>query len=139
MAVAENSPRQDARLEEAKESGLIGRAAGAAARFAEGYFELAQREAKRDMLRFGIGVGMLAMSFVLTLTFVILLQALIIAWLAYYGIPPHVALTIIAVADLFLIVVLFFLGRSLVRAPILPQSRKILRDTVAMITGEGAE
>lgn len=134
MAAAD--PADSDALEEQQASGLIGRAAGAAARFAEGYFELAQREAKRDMIRFGIGVGMLATAFVLTLALVVLIQALIIAWLAYYGVPPHVALTAICVADLALIVILFFLGKSLVRAPILPQSRKVLRDTVALITGE---
>ncbi len=135
MAAAEAVDEEASGAGERSESTLVGRAAGAAARFAEGYFELAQREAKRDAMRFAIGVGMLVVAMVLTLASLVLLQAFIVALLHHFGLAPYLSLGILLGANIFLVLMLLLVGRSLVRAPLLPQSRKMLRETLDVVIG----
>ncbi len=104
-------------------------------RFAEGYVELAQREAKRDVQRLITGLVMVFLAIVLTILSAVLAQAFLVALLAELGIKPVWTLGAVLLFDLFAALVLSLLGRSLLARPLLPQSRKVLRDTMEMFIG----
>ena len=112
--------------------GITARVAGAAARFAEGYAQMAQREAKRDLQRLLTGIVMLVVGLLLTVMAGVLAQAFIVALLAELGVKPVWTLGGVLALDLFAALVLVLLARSMIMRPLLPQSRRVLRDTVEL-------
>ena len=138
MAAAESAapeapaPESPPAPAEEKKPGLASRAAGAALRFAEGYAEMAQREAKRDLQRVLTGVVMLIVGLVLTVMAGLLGQAFLVALLAELGVKPVWTLGGVLALDLLVALTLFLLARSMLSRPLLPQSRRVLRDTVEL-------
>jgi len=130
-AAAEAAPTS----EEERRPGLASRAAGAAVRFAEGYMDLAQREAKRDVRRLITGVVMVLLALILTVMSGVIAQAFLVALLVEIGIKPVWTLGAVLAADLFMALVLSLIGRSMLARPLLPQSRKVLKDTMEMLIG----
>ena len=131
-AAPEADPPAEEQAPAEQKPGLASRAAGAAARFAEGYVHMARREAKRDLQRVVVGVVMLVAGTMLTMLSVIFAQAFLVALLSELGIAPVYTLGALLAGDLFVALILFVVGRALVRQPLLPQSRKVLKDTVDM-------
>jgi len=130
--VAEAQP--DAPAEKEKPS-LAMRAAGAAARYAEGYVQLAQREAKRDVQRVAIGVGMLVIAAVLCVLAAVFAQAFLVALLLEFGIKPVYTLGVMLAGDVLVALLLVLTARFFLTRPLLPQSRKLLRETLDVLTG----
>lgn len=133
MAAAE--PAAEGAATEERRPSLTSRAAGAALRFAEGYYELAQREAKRDLQRLITGVVMLLVALVLTIMSGVIAQAFIVALLVEIGIRPVWTLGAVLATDLFVAILLIFIARAMLSRPLLPQSRRVLKDTVEMLIG----
>lgn len=132
MAVAEAAAASEGAAPAEARPGIASRAAGAAARFAEGYAQMAQREAKRDVQRVLTGVVMLVIAFALTVMAGLLAQAFVVALLAELGVKPVWTLGGVLAMDLFAALVLMLLARSMLSRPLLPQSRRVLRDTLEM-------
>ena len=128
----ETAPPAAPASDDKQKPGLAARAAGAAVRFAEGYVEMAQREAKRDLQRVLTGVIMLIVGLVLTVMAGLLAQAFVVALLAELGVKPVWTLGAVLALDLLVALVLFLLARSMLSRPLLPQSRRVLRDTVEL-------
>lgn len=136
MAVADAVEAQpDAPAEQKEKPSLAMRAASAAARYAEGYVQLAQREAKRDVQRVAIGIGMIVISAVLTVLAAIFAQAFLVALLLEFGIKPVYTLGAMLAMDVVVVLLLLLIARFLLTRPLLPQSRKLLRDTLEILTG----
>jgi sterol desaturase/sphingolipid hydroxylase (fatty acid hydroxylase superfamily) len=132
--VAAAEPAEAAPAEERRPT-LAARAAGAAVRFAEGYGQLAQREAKRDVQRVLTGLVMFGVAVVLTVMSGLIAQAFLVALLAELGVKPVWTLGGVLAADLFAALVLMLFARWMLMRPVLPQSRRILRETLDLLGG----
>jgi hypothetical protein len=97
------------------------------------HFEIAEREVQADQKRLTHGVAFLGVAFFLLLLTLLVAQALLVIGLREAGIELLWALAITAGADALLGLVCLLVGRRLLRAPVLPQTRALLRRTLAAL------
>lgn len=97
------------------------------------HYEIAEREAQADQKRLVRGVAFFAVAFFLLLLTLLVAQALLVLGLRDAGIKLLWALVITAGADLFLGLICLLVGRSLLKAPVLPQTRALLRRTLSAL------
>lgn len=133
--VAQEPQAEQAPPPEPEKPSLAARAVTAAARYAEGYVALAQREAKRDVQRVMIGVGMLVVAAVLCVLAAIFAQAFLVAVLMEFGVKPLWTFGLMLFGDLFMALTFVVIARFLLTRPLLPQSRRLIKDTADLLIG----
>ena len=62
-------------------------------------------------------------------------RAFLVALLAEFGVRPVYTLGGVLAADVLLALILFVVARFLILRPVLPQTRKVLRDTIDLLVG----
>lgn len=97
--------------------------------------EMAQREARRDAQRVLIGVGMIVVGCLLVVMAVVIAQAFLVALLSELGIRPVYTLGGVLAGDLLAAMLLLITARFVLWRPVLPQTRRILRDTIELLVG----
>lgn len=110
-----------------------GRLFGIARGLLQIHVDIAKREAAADQARLVRGVVFLTLALFLLLLVLLVGQALG-AWLLHAaGLSWTWALAGVAGGDLILSLLLFALGRRALRAPVLPETRALLRRTAAAL------
>lgn len=114
-------------------SGSAGRLFGIARGLLQIHVDIAKREAAADQARLARGLVLLTLALFLLLLVLFVGQALG-AWLLHAaGLSWTWALAGVAGGDLILSLLLFVLGRRALRAPVLPETRALLRRTAAAL------
>lgn len=97
------------------------------------HVEIAQREVERDQQRLARGLLFMALAVFLLFLTLIVAQALGVGLLHAVGLSWTWSLAGVAGADLIFCLLLFWLGRRALRAPVLPETRALLRRTATAL------
>lgn len=97
------------------------------------HYEIAEREAQIDQKRLIRAIVFFGVAFFLLLLTLLVAQALLVIGLREAGIKLLWALVITAGADAFVGLICLLVGRSLMKAPVMPQTRALLRRTLAAL------
>lgn len=97
------------------------------------HYEIAEREAQADQKRLVRGAAFLGIAFFLLLLTLLVAQALLVLTLREAGLKLLWALVVTAAADLLLGLSCLLVGRALLKAPVLPQTRALLRRTLSAL------
>jgi hypothetical protein len=97
------------------------------------HYEIAEREAQADQKRLVRGVVCFAIAFFLLLLTLLVAQALLVITLRELGVKLLWALVITAGADALFGLSFLLLGRRMLKAPVLPQTRALLRRTLSAL------
>lgn len=121
---------QDERAAPRKRSGRL---IGVASSLLRVHYEIAEREAAADRSRIVRGIVFFALSFFLLLLTLLVGQALLVCWLRARGLSDLAALGITAGADALLGLFCLLIGRAAMKAPVLPQTRAMVRRTMSAL------
>jgi hypothetical protein len=97
------------------------------------HFEIAQHEAARDQQRMLRGMFCLGVAAVFLVLLLFSGQALVVALLRDAGLKLSFALLAVVLVDVIFGLLLFVVGRRALRAPMLPQTRAVLRRTLSAL------
>lgn len=97
------------------------------------HLELAEREANKEIQRLVRGFLCLAVALFFLLSTLCAIQVLGVCLLRNAGFTWVEALALLASAELTCALLLFCLARRALRAPVLPQTRAVLRRTLAAL------
>ncbi len=97
------------------------------------HLDIAQNEAARDQQRMLRGLVCLGVAGVFLVLLLISGQALVVALLRDAGVKLSFALLAVVLADVIFGLLLFALGRRALRAPVLPQTRAVIRRTLSAL------
>ena len=97
------------------------------------HYEIAGREMQADQNRLIRGIVFFGVAFFLLLLTLLVAQALLVIALRELGVPILWALVITAGADALFGLVCLLLGRQAMKAPVMPQTRALLRRTLTAL------